>query len=147
MLMIYKTFEQLTRDDIYAIAKLRQDVFIVEQNSIYQDLDGLDQNSIHYLINDKNGQLVGYGRYREVESLRKVKIERVVFLSEVRGMGKGEVLLKQMLADISRSYPEYEIVLSSQTYACQFYHRLGFVEFGEPYDDGGIEHIGMLYSQ
>lgn len=144
--MIYKTFEQLSRDDLYAIAKIRQDVFIVEQNSVYVDLDGLDQEAIHYLLEDKNKLLVGYGRYRVLELSKQVKIERVVLLKQHRGKGKGESLIKTMLKDIETNFVDFKIVLSAQTSAVKFYHRLGFVEFGTPYDDGGIEHIGMLYT-
>ncbi|MCF2946684.1 GNAT family N-acetyltransferase [Paraglaciecola aquimarina] len=147
--MISKTFVQLTQDEIYAIAKLRQDVFIVEQNSIYQDLDGLDQSAIHYLLKQPQDQelLLGYGRVRAIESTKQIKIERIVLLKQARGKGFGKMMLQQMLADINQSYAEFNIVLSSQTYACEFYRQLGFVEYGEPYDDGGIEHISMLYTK
>lgn len=144
--MIYKTFEQLSRDDLYAIAKIRQDVFIVEQNSVYVDLDGLDQEAIHYLLEDQKKLLIGYGRYRVLALSKQVKIERVVLLKQHRGKGKGESLINTMLQDIKATFVDFKIALSAQTTACEFYHRLGFVEFGEPYDDGGIEHIGMLYN-
>lgn len=158
MFMILKTFEQLSRDDLYAIAKIRQDVFIVEQNSVYVDLDGFDQEAIHYLLEEKNlledkhllqGQnkwLIGYGRYRVLEFSKQVKIERVVLVKQHRGQGKGETLINTMLKDIQESFVDFKIILSAQTIACEFYHRLGFVEFGEPYDDGGIEHISMIYT-
>jgi ElaA protein len=69
-----------------------------------------------------------------------------VLLIQHRGKGKGESLIKTMLKDIKASFVDFKIVLSAQTSAVKFYHPLGFIEFGEPYDDGGIEHISMLHS-
>ena len=78
---------------------------------------------------------------------KQVKLERIVLQKSHRGTGIGQRLLKAMLAEVQQSHPGFNIMLSSQTYACEFYRRLGFVEFGESYDDGGIEHISMLYSK
>jgi len=144
--MYCKTFEQLSKDELYALLRLRQDVFIIEQNSIYTDLDGYDQAAIHYLDFDPSGKLTTYARYRQGGSLNDVKIERVVLDKSVRSKGQGKRLIKMILNDINVHFPEATIVLSSQVEASQFYSSLGFIAQGVPYDDGGIEHIHMFFS-
>jgi ElaA protein len=143
--MYRKTFEELSKDELYALATLRQQVFIVEQNSIYSDLDDYDQTAIHYLDVDPQDKLIAYARYRKIPQLDEVKIERVVLARQVRGLGLGKSLIVTMLKDIQDEYSLGKITLSSQTDASEFYRRLGFVEFGEVYDDGGILHVGMVY--
>lgn len=143
--MYRKTFEELSKDELYALAKLRQQVFIVEQKSIYSDLDDYDQEAVHYLDVDPQDNLIAYARYRKISQLDEVKIERVVVTAWGRGLGLGKSLLVTMLQDIQGEYPVAKITLSSQIDASAFYQRLGFVEFGEVYDDGGIMHIGMVY--
>ena len=85
--MYHKTYEELSKDELYALAKLRQQVFIVEQNSIYSDLDGYDQTAIHYLDFDPSGKITTYARYRQEDNPNEVKIERVVLDKSVRGKG------------------------------------------------------------
>jgi ElaA protein len=140
-----KTFEELSKDELYALAKLRQQVFIVEQNSIYSDLDDYDQTAIHYVDFDQSGKLTIYARYRQGDSPNEVKIERVVLDKSARGKGQGKRLMNIMLSDIIINFPETRILLSSQLEVCSFYRSLGFTTQGEPYDDGGIAHIRMLY--
>jgi ElaA protein len=140
-----KTFEELSKDELYALAKLRQQVFIVEQNSIYSDLDDYDQTAIHYVDFDQSGKLTIYARYRQGDSPNEVKIERVVLDKSARGKGQGKRLMNIMLSDIMIHFPETCIVLSSQLEVCPFYRSLGFTTQGDSYDDGGIAHIRMLY--
>jgi ElaA protein len=145
--MYTKTFDQLSKDELYALAKLRQQVFIVEQNSIYCDLDDYDQEAIHFLERDPQNCLIAYARYRKVSQLDEVKIERVVLAVQARGLGLGKSLIVSMLKDIQGEYPFAKITLSSQVDASEFYRRLGFVEVGEVYDDGGVMHVGMVYQR
>lgn len=143
--MYIKTFEQLTKDEFYALAKLRQQVFIIEQNSIYSDLDDCDQEAMHFLECDSQDCLIAYARYRKISLFDEVKIERVVLAAQARGLGLGKSLVVAMLKHIRGQYPVAKITLSSQIDASEFYQRLGFVEFGEVYDDGGIMHVSMVY--
>lgn len=140
-----KTFKQLSKEEFYDVAKLRQDVFIVEQNSVYIDLDGYDKEAIHYLEFDSKRALIAYGRYRKLLQINEISIERVVLAKSARGQGLGKSLIVNMLKDIQFDDPLIKITLSSQLEARMFYRRLGFVEFGEEYDDGGIMHVGMVY--
>ncbi|MEP1383016.1 MAG: GNAT family N-acetyltransferase [Paraglaciecola sp.] len=138
-----KTFKELDTNDLYAICKLRQDVFIVEQNSIYVDLDDLDQISIHYIDTNQRNEIIGYARCREIEA-GHFKIERVVLKKEARGTGRGQTILQTILKDIEQIGTDAKISLSAQTNALRFYQLLGFQKVGEAYDDGGIEHITMV---
>jgi ElaA protein len=141
-------FCELSLEHFYALAKLRQDVFIIEQQSIYTDLDGLDSEAIHFLCwssTQDGAPLIGYARYRFCESAGQLKIERVVLTGEVRGKGLGKRLMQAILKDIEAHHVGTAICLSSQVTAQAFYQGLGFVAEGERYDDGGIEHITMYY--
>jgi ElaA protein len=123
------------------LAKLRQKVFIVEQNSIYTDVDDHGQAAIHYLGNEPSSKLIIYARYRQDNSTHDVKIERVVLDKSARGKGLGKQLIKIMLNDIKVKFPEITIVLSSQLEVGQFYSSLVFNHQG----DAGIDHISLFY--
>lgn len=142
-------FNQLTLPQFYQVAKLRQDVFIIEQNSIYQDLDDQDVYATHFLCwSSEHSEriLLGYARYRNAVAAKKYKIERVVLHATSRGKGIGQQLMHKMIADIRGRAPEAIIALSAQCSVTRFYQELGFIAQGEPYDDGGIAHIDMVYS-
>lgn len=141
-------FNELSLNDFYQVAKLRQDVFIIEQQSIYNDLDGLDAVARHYLYWSSRAQdavLIGYARYRYDESGQQYKIERVVLSQKSRGRGVGQSLMLTMIQDIRANHHSATISLSAQLVALTFYQRLGFEALGDSYDDGGIEHITMHY--
>lgn len=141
-----KTFAELSANEVYRIAKLRQDVFILEQQSIYVDLDDLDQSSWHFIgISDsENGSLlVAYARLRYQSNKDLYKIERVVCNKSHRGQGIGNLLIEQVLNKSRLLSNKPRLRLSSQLSALAFYENFGFKEEGEIYDDGGIEHIDM----
>jgi ElaA protein len=143
-------FAAMTVQQFYLVAKLRQDVFIVEQHSIYTDLDGLDQEAMHYLCwssQQTDAELIGYARYRQLPSSLDFKIERVVFCQAWRGKGIGTLIMRTMLQDINGQCEQAQIKLSAQIEAQSFYQNLGFFAQGDSYDDGGIEHITMSYGR
>jgi ElaA protein len=142
--MYQKSFAQLTHLELYAILKLRQQVFIIEQQSIYQDIDDEDQDAMHYLDFSQAGELHRYARYRLDAEQQQVKIERVVLAKTQRKQGKGKELMLRLLKDIAFAHPNVPVKLSSQFEAQGFYQGLGFVAQGQPYDDGGILHVDML---
>jgi ElaA protein len=142
------TFEELSVRQFYLLAKLRQDIFIIEQQSIYQDLDGLDQGATHYLCwssTNTDADLVGYARFRQESKENEFKIERVVFSPMWRGKGVGTAIMSTMIQDIMAKNAHSKIKLSAQIAALQFYLNLGFKAQGQSYDDGGIEHLTMYY--
>jgi ElaA protein len=145
----YKTqvnpYYQLELNDLYAILRLRQDVFIDEQQSIYKDIDSFDQSSLHICIFYEE-DLVAYARVRKINASQLAKIERVVCAVPHRGKGLGVKLIEESLKLIEDRFSSIDVMLSAQTTASSFYHQFGFKEKGEAYDDGGIEHIDMWLS-
>lgn len=135
-------FAELSMQQLYSILQLRQRVFIQEQASIYDDIDGLDADSIHWCYFEGN-QLVTYARVRPLNDLTTFKIERVVNHPEHRGKGKGVTLMESILKALKGSNESVCIELSAQISVLGFYRRLGFKEVGEAYDDGGILHKSM----
>ncbi|ABG40176.1 GCN5-related N-acetyltransferase [Paraglaciecola sp. T6c] len=149
MSALYKTqvisFSQLKLNDLYAILQLRQDVFIIEQQSIYRDIDEQDNVSTHVCVFHQ-ARLIAYTRVRTTKQPSIAKIERVVCLPEYRGQGVGNRLIKEAIKQIRLDPKVTTITLSAQTDASDFYLKFGFHPEGKPYDDGGIEHIDMFLS-
>jgi ElaA protein len=145
-------FHALTLDQLYAILRLRQDVFIIEQQSIYPDLDGLDFSCRHLLMCDESGNLVAYLRAGQtLEAIQggpqRAFIGRVIVAPRWRGKGMGRAMMIYALAALQAQWPEVPVNLSAQLHVQDFYMRLGFTPYGAIYDDGGIPHIAMQYQR
>jgi ElaA protein len=125
-----------------AVFKLRQDVFMLEQQSLYADIDGLDEQSQHLLL-WRDNNLLAYGRLRVLGSDCIVKFERIIVGSQLRGQGVGNELMSHLIDKAKDDHPHYDLKLSAQSYAISFYEKWGFHCEGDVYDDGGIPHIDM----
>jgi ElaA protein len=141
-----KRGDELTAAELYNILKLRQDIFIIEQQSIYEDIDGLDlaHATLHIIARDDLNKFVGYSRSFIDEKSGALKTGRIVLAKEYRGSGLGRELFARTLDEICKIYPAEEIKLSAQCYLEKFYSSFGFVKTSEPYDDAGIDHIDMV---
>lgn len=141
MSVIAKTFAELTADELYDILELRSAVFVVEQNCVYQDADGIDRRSLHLWNQDENG-ILAYARMfvRESEE-NTVQIGRVV--SRIRHAGFGSEVLKECIAQARTRFHASGIFLEAQTYAMPFYEAQGFVQVSEEFLEDGIPHIAM----
>jgi len=141
-----KKFEDLSPLELYKIMQLRAEVFVVEQNCVYQDVDGKDLDSIHlYAINDNN-QVMAYCRLVSSGiSYEEVSIGRVVTSPKVRGMGFGKELMDQALYAIKEMAGNVPIRIGAQCYLKKFYTDLGFIAEGEEYLEDNIPHIEMVY--
>lgn len=139
-------FHQLSLDQLYAIMKLRQEVFIVEQNCPYLDTDGNDQESYHVMGLDKNGKLQAYTRLVPpgVSYQNYSSIGRVTTSSEIRGQKQGKPLMQFSIDWNMRLWPDEPIKISAQSYIVKFYNDLGFFENGAEYLEDGIPHISMI---
>ncbi|MCV2885397.1 GNAT family N-acetyltransferase [Aestuariibacter sp. AA17] len=135
-------FSALSLDMLYEILRLRMSVFIVEQQSIYEDIDGLDKDAKHILVTD-GGALLGYCRLRRDQTQKVAKIERVVIAEKGRGRGLGQQIMHDAIQFCEQNWSGTPIKLSAQTYLTKFYQSFGFIIEGAPYDDGGILHIDM----
>ena len=141
-----KSFEELSTQELYQIMKLRIEVFIIEQQCLYQDADDKDQKCYHImLIKDEN--LVAYARLVPVGlSFPEVSIGRVITSAEVRGTGAGKVLMNAAIEACKNIFGPVPIRIGAQTYAKDFYVGLGFEDTGTAFLEDDIPHIEMLYN-
>lgn len=144
--IITKTFKELTVDELYSILQLRSMVFVVEQNCVYQDIDGKDQKALH-IMGYKQDVLVAYTRlFKPGDYFEYASIGRVLVKAEERHLKYGYAILEASITTIEDSYKETKIKISAQTYLEKFYKTLGFIQVGEGYLEDNIPHIGMLKS-
>ena len=140
-------YEELTTELLYEILRLRQEVFVVEQNCVYQDVDRADQKSYHLIARtDQNSNsIAGYLRVIiPTEQDPSLKIGRVLVTLPARGKGFGKAIMEEAFRKISTDIPVSEIQISAQYYLQDFYQGLGFLKVSEPYDEDGILHIDMV---
>ena len=141
MKLVVKHYNELTLNELYEILKARIDVFVVEQNCPYSDLDNFDQDSYHVMLYDNN-ELKAYLRVIDKNKrYNEVSIGRVITLS--RGRGYGLILLKEGIKVAKEKYFADKIVIGAQVYAKGFYEKAGFKEYGDIYDEDSIPHIHM----
>lgn len=141
---ILKTFHELSVNELYDLLRLRSEVFVVEQNCVFLDLDDKDQKCFHFLLYQEN-ELVAYTRIVPAGiSYEEVAIGRVVSSPAFRGKGLGRKVMELTLEACYQLFGSCDIRLGAQTYALGFYESLGFKSDGEIYDEDGIEHIEMV---
>ncbi len=139
-----KPFELLTPFELYAVLQLRNEVFVVEQNCVFQDADNKDQNSLH-LMYWNNNDLVAYCRLLPPGlAYHEMSIGRVVSSPKYRKKGAGKFLIQEAIQQIHQSFGDGPIRIGAQCYLIQFYGSFGFIEEGEMYLEDGIEHIEMV---
>ncbi|NMO13473.1 GNAT family N-acetyltransferase [Pyxidicoccus fallax] len=145
----WKSFRELTLDELYTLLALRQEVFVVEQRSIYQDADGLDREAAHLLAFDEaegTRYLAAYLRVLPpgVKFPDASSLGRVVTAPRARGRGLGRDIVVEGIARLDAEYPEVPIRISAQHYLQRFYESLGFHAEGDVYDEDGVPHIEMV---
>jgi ElaA protein len=144
---IFKPFTELSLTELYNIMRLRQQVFIVEQNCPYLDADGKDLKSYH-LMGYAGNDLVAYSRIvKPGVSYDEVSIGRVVSSTNHRGKAYGKELMAESIKQIEKLYGPVPVRIGAQQYLQKFYESFGFVRQGEPYMEDGIPHIIMLKGQ
>lgn len=146
--MIIKKFSELTTLELYHILALRSEVFVVEQECIYQDIDYKDLNAYHLFIKENNS-IVAYTRLlnRGVSYDDGVSIGRVVVSPKARKRGYGIKLMKQTIEFANKTYPDIDIIISAQEYLYNFYTSLGFQKISDMYLEDNIPHIKMIKKQ
>ena len=146
----WKQFKNLNTDELHEIFQVRQQVFVVEQNCVYQDVDGLDQYAWHLLgyqtaENSGSRQLVAYCRVvYPAHKYQEPSIGRLLTVESVRKTGLGKQLLSVALINTEKEYPYKAVKISAQLYLQNFYSQFGFENVSSPYDEDGIPHIEML---
>src|SRR6056297_2210179 len=138
-----KTFEELNTTELYNILQLRSEVFVVEQDCVYQDLDGKDQNALH-VIGTKKSNVVAYARiFKPGDYFKEASIGRVVVAKDERRYGYGKEIMEASIQAVKQTLGKTDITISAQTYLRAFYNSLGFKEIGDEYLEDGIPHIAM----
>jgi len=145
---ICKHHSDLGKEQLYALLKLRSDVFVVEQKCAYPDLDGQDlEGDTHHLMGWEDDQLMAYLRLLDPESQGgDVVIGRVVTAPAGRGKGLGHAMMEQALKQAEKHWPQVPIYLSAQAHLQGYYGKYGFEVAGDEYLEDGIPHIGMRRS-
>ena len=140
----WKVFADLRPAEVEAIFRLRQNVFVVEQNCAYPDIDGRDAQALH-LMGWDDGKLVATLRlFPTFEPYGgRVSIGRICSHTDLRSSGVGRELVQQSIELIDARYPEQETQIGAQHYLKNFYASFGFQQCSDPYMEDGIEHIMM----
>jgi ElaA protein len=139
-----KFFTELTNFELYKILQLRNEVFIVEQNCVYQDCDDKDLKAYHFMGWDDD-KLVAYTRLLSpgISYPDAASIGRVITSPSVRGKNVGKELMTNSIAEVYRLFGKIPIRISAQFYLKRFYESFSFVQYSDVYMEDGIEHIGM----
>lgn len=139
-----KKFDALSTYELYAILRLRNEVFVVEQNCVFQDADNKDQHAYH-LMGTLDNQLVAYTRIVPAgEIFEEVSIGRVITSAQVRGTGLGKELMERSIKAAWQLFDRQPIRLGAQLYLKKFYESFGFKQISDMFMEDGIEHIYML---
>ena len=140
-----KSFKDLNTTELYNILQLRSDVFVIEQDCIYEDIDGKDQKSLH-VLGFKDEKLVAYTRiFKPGDYFEDASIGRVVVAQNYRNHEYGYDIMKASIKAVKVNYNTETILISAQVYLKKFYNNLGFFETGDEYLEDGIPHIKMKY--
>ena len=143
--IIVKKFEELDVSELYEIMQARAEVFVVEQECAYQDLDGVDKEAYHVYLRE-NGKLVAYLRVLDKgKRLDEVSVGRVISLK--RGLGLGKRLMRAGLQVAKEKFGATIVKVGAQVQAKGFYESVGFRQVSEGYDEDGIPHIYMIYEE
>ncbi len=139
-----KHFKDLSPAELYAVMRLRNEVFVVEQNCVFQDADGKDI-FCHHLMLYKGSELAGYARLLPPGlSYEEMSIGRVVTSHKFRKKGLGKILMQLAIENCYRLFGRDNIRIGAQVYAVPFYSAMGFDATGPVYDEDGIDHIHMM---
>lgn len=139
-----KNFHDLTVDELYAILHLRSEIFVVEQNCVFLDVDYKDQKASHLMGYD-NDKLVAYTRLLPPGiSYTEMSIGRVVTLAAARNSGIGKLLMTTSIGKIYELFGKQPVRIGAQLYLKRFYESFGFQQSSAVYIEDGIEHIEML---
>lgn len=142
---VFKHFDDLSKEALYEVLQLRNEVFIVEQNCPYLDIDDKDQAATHLLALDNN-KLVGYARLLFDKEKNAISFGRLITAKSHRGQSIGKCLMEHIMSYFQTHHAKTQVKISAQCYLKAFYAQFGFKEQGNPYDEDGLPHIQMIYN-
>ena len=141
MKFIVKQFEELTTTELYEILKLRSEIFVVEQNCVYQDLDDIDYHSLHIFCEENHNVLAYLRIYPKRRETDVVQIGRVVTLKH--RTGNGSSLMEKGIQTIKETMNYKKIYIVAQKQAIGFYKKFGFIVTSDEFWEDGIPHVAM----
>lgn len=137
-------FSDLSAAKLYNILRIRNEIFVLEQRSVYNDTDGYDFHALHYTYS-VSGHVVAYSRILPPDTLYRLpSIGRVCVKNEYRGQGLGRSLFQESIHILESEYGRQPIKIQAQLYLQSFYESFGFQAINNPYDDCGILHVDMV---
>jgi ElaA protein len=144
-------FDALSLRELYDLLQLRTEVFTVEQNCVFQDMDGADTQAMHLLgthhLPGQTDLLVAYARcFPAGIKFAEASIGRVLTRSLARGSGLGHLLIQQAVSSVCTVWGPQPIRIGAQARLASYYSRHGFVDVGRPYVEDGIDHLEMLWT-
>ena len=140
-----KAYPELTLDDFFGILYLRTEVFIIEQNCPYQDIDAKDKKAFHLFAMDEQGDVIAVTRILPPGvSYDEISIGRVAIKQSARGTGLGHTLMQKSLSFIENEFGSQPIRISAQDYLINYYEQHGFKQVSEMYLEDDIPHVEML---
>lgn len=141
----FLSFTELSPKTLYDILKGRAEVFVVEQQCAYLDMDGIDAHAHHLSLYSDFGDLIAYSRLVPPNLMfQEPSIGRVLTRQDSRGKGFGRELMRESIARATARYPNVGIRISAQAYLEKFYNDFGFLRVSDNYDEDGIAHLEML---
>ncbi len=139
------TWAELNLQQLHDLLQLRSEVFVVEQNCVFQDIDGADPQALHLLCRH-GGPLVAYARcFPPGVKFAEASIGRVLTRMALRGGGLGHVLVEKAIAAVGQQWGVQPIRIGAQAHLAHYYSQHGFVDDGKPYVEDGIDHLEMLW--
>lgn len=140
---VKKKWSEISLEELYSVLRLRSEVFVVEQDCVYQDIDNKDQIAIH-LLGYINKELIAYSRlFNEGDYFKETSFGRAIIKKEKRGQGYGDELVKESLKTIKNYYGNKKVKISAQAHLKTFYSKHAFIAIGKEYLEDGIPHVSM----
>ena len=140
---VKKKWSDISLEELYSVLRLRSEVFVVEQDCVYQDIDNKDQIAIH-LLGYINKEIIAYSRlFNEGDYFKETSFGRAIIKKEKRGQGYGDELVKESLKTIKNYYGNKKVKISAQAHLKTFYSKHAFIAKGKEYLEDGIPHVSM----
>jgi len=140
---VKKKWSEVSLEELYSVLRLRSEVFVVEQDCVYQDIDNKDQIAIH-LLGYINKELIAYSRlFNEGDYFKETSFGRAIIKKENRGQGYGDELIKESIKTIKNYYGNKKVKISAQAHLKSFYSKHAFIAKGKEYLEDGIPHVSM----
>lgn len=144
---VKKPFAEIATAELYQIIKARIDVFVIEQECPYTELDNCDQQAVHLWLKDDR-EIAAYARLLPQQTtFPEASIGRVLVANNYRGRGYANEIMQQAIAHLTDEWEETVIKIQAQTYLQMFYASHGFEQISDAYLEDGIPHIDMIWKQ